>query len=155
MLSYENFANKTLPHTYRGSHCTKEGIYMSIVCAQATDVRHRYHLDFTRRNDFVVARLAPQTEHLPSTVIFGCSFTSVSQSPHFGIKSPPLKAYQQSVNVLANKSYATCARPFFLALPKLDILTVALNDVLLRRFSTRAKCGRLIDFDTTYSLTLS
>jgi len=50
---------------------------------------NRYRLDFTRRNDFVVARLAPQTEHLPSAVIFGSSFTSVSQSPHFGIKSPP------------------------------------------------------------------
>jgi hypothetical protein len=63
------------------------------VCVQATGVRHRYRLDFTRRNDFVVARLAPQTEHLPSAVIFGCSFTSVPQSPHFGINSPPHKAF--------------------------------------------------------------
>jgi len=47
-----------------------------------------YRLDSARRNDFVVARLAPQTEHLPSAVIFGCSFTSAPQSPHLGIESP-------------------------------------------------------------------
>jgi hypothetical protein len=62
------------------------------MCIQATGVRHRYRLGFARLNDFVVAKVAPQTEHLPSAVIFGCSFTSVPQSPHFGINSPPFKA---------------------------------------------------------------
>ncbi len=39
-----------------------------------------------------VASFVPQTEHLPSAVIFGCSFISAPQSPHFGIESPPHKA---------------------------------------------------------------
>jgi hypothetical protein len=65
---------------------------LNLACILAAGVRHRYCLGFVRRNDFVVARLAPQTEHLPSAVIFGCSFTSVPQSPHFGIKSPPIEA---------------------------------------------------------------
>ena len=53
-----------------------------------------------------MASLAPQTEHLPSDVIFGCSFTSAPQSPHFGIKSPPSKLPTTVSNFLANKSYA-------------------------------------------------
>jgi len=32
---------------------------------------------------FLIASFAPQTEHLPSAVIFGCSATSPPQSPHF------------------------------------------------------------------------
>jgi len=32
---------------------------------------------------FLIASFAPQTEHLPSAVIFGCSPTSAPQSPHF------------------------------------------------------------------------
>jgi hypothetical protein len=32
---------------------------------------------------FFIANFAPQTEHLPSAVIFGCSATSPPQSPHF------------------------------------------------------------------------
>lgn len=50
-----------------------------------------------------MARLVPQTEHLPSAVIFGCSFTSLPQSPHFGIKSPPSRLLSTISNVLANK----------------------------------------------------
>jgi hypothetical protein len=50
-----------------------------------------YRLDSARRKVFIVASFAPQTEHLPSAVIFGCSFTSAPQSPHFGIESPPPK----------------------------------------------------------------
>lgn len=49
----------------------------------------RYCFDPFRRNDFVVARRVPHSEHFPSALIFGCSFTSAPQSPHFTIESPP------------------------------------------------------------------
>jgi len=32
---------------------------------------------------FLMANFAPQTEHLPSAVIFGCSLTSAPHKPHF------------------------------------------------------------------------
>jgi hypothetical protein len=35
---------------------------------------------------FLTASFAPQTEHLPSAVIFGCSLTSALQIPHFTIR---------------------------------------------------------------------
>jgi len=60
-----------------------------------------------------VASFAPQTEHLPSAVIFGCSFTSEPQSPHFGIESPPPKILiRQSSSLFANKSYTACVQGF-------------------------------------------
>jgi len=34
--------------------------------------------------------LAPQTEHFPSAVIFGCSLTSPPHKPHFKVLSPPI-----------------------------------------------------------------
>jgi hypothetical protein len=37
----------------------------------------------------LTANLAPQTEHFPSAVIFGCSFTSAPHKPHFTKTSPP------------------------------------------------------------------
>ena len=50
-------------------------------------IRARVALRFL--NYFLIANFAPQTEHLPSAVIFGCSPTSAPQSPHFTIFSPP------------------------------------------------------------------
>ena len=38
---------------------------------------------------FLIANFAPQAEHLPCAVIFGCSDTSAPHSPHFTIISPP------------------------------------------------------------------
>jgi len=32
---------------------------------------------------FLIANFAPQTEHLPSAVIFGCSLTLAPHKPHF------------------------------------------------------------------------
>ena len=37
---------------------------------------------------------APQTEHLPSAVIFGCSATSCPHMPHFTKTSPPFPVHQ-------------------------------------------------------------
>jgi hypothetical protein len=47
----------------------------------------RYHSEQSLY--FLIASLAPHTEHFPSAVTFGCSLTSAPQIPHFGIKSPP------------------------------------------------------------------
>ncbi len=88
---------------------------------------NRYRLAPARRNDFTVASFAPQTEHLPSAAIFGCSFTSAPQSPHFGIESPPHEAvtnnliiflrikamlarYQEIGKTLDFRAYSICAR---------------------------------------------
>jgi len=51
----------------------------------------RYHCDVCRYpylSYFLIANFAPQTEHLPSLVIFGCSLTSIPHSPHFTKFSP-------------------------------------------------------------------
>jgi len=34
---------------------------------------------------FLTVSFAPQAEHVPCAVIFGCSFSSAPQIPHFGI----------------------------------------------------------------------
>jgi hypothetical protein len=41
------------------------------------------------RGHFLIANFAPQAEHLPSAVTFGCCGTSAPHSPHFTIISPP------------------------------------------------------------------
>jgi hypothetical protein len=44
------------------------------------------------KNYFARASFFLQTEHLPSVVIFGCSFTSAPQRPHFN-SSHPLQVF--------------------------------------------------------------
>jgi len=77
---------------------------------------------------------------------------------HFSITKPafwhqvtsPQGSYQQSVNVLANKSYATCARAFFAHYQNWIFWLLRSMTWLFQRFSTRAKCQRILDFDNIY-----
>jgi hypothetical protein len=48
---------------------------------------------------FLTASLAPQTEHFPSAVIFGCSLTSAPHKPHFKALSPPVCFYLRIANL--------------------------------------------------------
>ncbi len=54
---------------------------------------------------FLIANFAPQTEHLPSAVIFGCSGTSAPQSPHFTIISPPQVDKQHQSNLFGHQVF--------------------------------------------------
>jgi hypothetical protein len=51
-------------------------------------------LDYTV---YAVFSFAPQTEHFPSAVIFGCSLTSFLQIPHFTFFTSTVKSMSSGV----------------------------------------------------------
>jgi hypothetical protein len=54
---------------------------------------------------FLISSFAPQTEHLPSAAIFGCSATSPPQSPHFTKISHLQRTQWISVRDISDKTF--------------------------------------------------
>jgi len=64
----------------------------------------------------LIANFAPQTEHLPSAVILGCSLTSAPHKPHFTNLSPPHLYEETKYVLLAQNLYMILTRANSLAI---------------------------------------